>query len=155
MKCDFHVMQDPLAEMKIPVQPSESPLQEMIMSVISKISFRFLQNVFRNICYLWLCPCPIHPPQLWVVSNSCETPKASIVITPISFDSEYHKWWLCSLQKSMEKKKQDKRNKRRSFVSYCTFFSFSSYCNKVFLKDPFYWFGFIIVHDSIHLVRDD
>lgn len=53
--------------------------------------------------------------------------------------------------KNMEKKYWEAKRD----LSCCTFLTLSSYGNEIFLKDSFYWLGFIIVHDSIYPVRDD
>lgn len=55
-------------------------------------------------------------------------------------------------EKNMEKKYREAKRD----LSYCTFLTLSFYGNEIFLKDFFsYWFGFIIVHDSIYPVGDD
>lgn len=54
-------------------------------------------------------------------------------------------------EKNMEKKYREAKRD----LSYCTLLTLSFYGNEIFLKDSFYWFGFIIVHDSIYSVRDD
>lgn len=82
-----------------------------------------------------------------------ETPKAFIATPPITYDSAHHKWWLCHLKK-YEDKEIGKKKISYHILHFLPPHPFSSSCNKVFLKDLFYWLDFIIVHDSIYLVRN-